>query len=134
MPSLNIRNMSDTLMKRLKVGSAEAGVTLREYVIGKLEGGNGEDRSSGTVESKRGTKVSAAGEREAGITRRSAEPAPVERKGVGVRLDAVAEVGRGVGKVSVETPAPKKLVQTCPHGKEKGWNCGLCGGQAKVGE
>jgi hypothetical protein len=22
--------------------------------------------------------------------------------------------------------------RTCPHGKPKGWNCGLCGGLAKI--
>lgn len=41
MPSLNIRNMSDTLMKRLKSEAALAGKTMREYVIGKLESTNG---------------------------------------------------------------------------------------------
>lgn len=38
MGQLNIRGVPDETMKLLKVRSAEAGVTLKEYVLGILEG------------------------------------------------------------------------------------------------
>jgi hypothetical protein len=41
MPSLNIRNIGNELVKRLKSEAALSGKTLREYVIGKLEQGSG---------------------------------------------------------------------------------------------
>jgi hypothetical protein len=41
MPSLNIRNIGNTLVQRLKSEAALKGKTLREYVIEKLENGNG---------------------------------------------------------------------------------------------
>jgi hypothetical protein len=47
------------------------------------------------------------------------------------------EAAAGVGSQCVycgyiKSEHPK--LKTCPHGKEKGWNCGLCGGLAKVSE
>jgi hypothetical protein len=91
MPSLNIRNIGNELVKRLKSEAALAGVTLREYVIGKLEN----DRA---VDVPRAAEVPAR-KRGAGTSERVSKPSP-----------------------------------TCPHGKEKGYHCGLCGGLAKVGE
>jgi len=36
--------------------------------------------------------------------------------------------------VTNELRKSKKISKTCPHGKERGYNCGFCGGLAKVGE
>jgi hypothetical protein len=38
MPALHIRDISDTLLKRLKSEAALSGMTLREYVIRQLDG------------------------------------------------------------------------------------------------
>jgi plasmid stability protein len=38
MAALHIRDISDVLLKRLKVEAAEAGITLKEYVVELLDG------------------------------------------------------------------------------------------------
>ena len=138
MATLVIRRIEETLLKKVRHEAVDRGISLRELVIEKLGGAHGEGADSGAVESKRGAAVGTRGRRKAEVAGRGAEPDRVEStaRRVGVRLDAVSEGGGGTGKVSVETaaPAPKKLVKTCPHGTEKGWKCGLCGGLAKVGE
>jgi hypothetical protein len=101
MPSLNIRNISDTLMKRLKSESALAGVTLREYVIGKL-GENGRPCNN--------------------------HRAVVPESGGEVRRDE----GRQPDAAGGVEKRPVRAGKHCPHGKEKGYHCGMCGGLAKV--
>src|SRR5258708_4789109 len=44
MPALHIRDISDTLMKRLKSDAALNGITLREHVINQLGGQKTADR------------------------------------------------------------------------------------------
>lgn len=109
---------------------------LFEKMTFPVEVDNGEGSGRRAVEPKRSAAVDTGRGRKAEVAGRGAKSdrvdAPAGR--VGVRLDAVSEGGRGIGKVSVETQAvvPKKVAKTCPHGKPKGYNCGLCGGLAKV--
>jgi hypothetical protein len=64
MADLNIRNVDDALVKRLKLEAVERGATLREIVIGKLANGNSGNRATGdagsgaVVSARRGARVS----------------------------------------------------------------------------
>jgi len=49
MPALHIRDISDTLMKRLKSDAALNGITLREHVIHQLGCEKTKDRVSGDL-------------------------------------------------------------------------------------
>lgn len=49
MPALHIRDVEEKLVQRLKAEAALGGVTLREYVIGRLGGQKTEDRGSGDM-------------------------------------------------------------------------------------
>lgn len=117
-PALNIRNVSERLVKRLKLEAAILGVTLRAYVVERLENGGDalegfggkevagspspkeKDEGSGGVQGVRGgAKVRAGGRREPG-------------SGGGVAG------GKGVG-------------ERCAHGTVVGEYCGYCFGVAR---
>jgi hypothetical protein len=60
----------------------------------------------------------------------SVQPAPVEPD----RTESAAgseEADAPVGETG-KTDRPSKKSKTCPHGKPRGYHCGLCGGKAKV--
>jgi hypothetical protein len=61
MAALHIRDISDILMKRLKTEAVQAGKTLREHVIDRLENGKTEDRRVEAV--RPAVEVRAAGGR-----------------------------------------------------------------------
>ena len=124
---MNIRNMSDTLLKRIKSEAALAGKTLREYVIGRLESGdhraegvpglakNGEDAGR---QSHGARRVRAAGD---------AVEESIARSGQGIEVRTVA------GDPGLPNP---KVCVNCDHqkGKHGGFkgacqveNC-MCGG------
>lgn len=117
---LNIRNVNEALVKALKVEAARRGMTLREIVIEKL--GSGRDVTPVTAE---GQEPKETGELQE--TEERAGVPPVRGDG-GVRV-----VGRGSHQSRGGAGRVPKKARTCPHGKEKGWHCGLCGGLAKVG-
>ena len=65
MAALNIRNIGNTLVQRLKSEAALSGKTLREYVIEKLE-----SRDSGIPDVQPSIEVPAAQRRESAPARR----------------------------------------------------------------
>lgn len=122
MAALHIRDISDTLLKDLKVHAAECGLTLKQYVVGKLampsgwlggsrvignggvtmgsgtnflEGSNGEGNGSGTVEPERSPAVGQGKRRKGNRSGRSAKPVGVAAEASGTGLDAVPQ-GQGI--------------------------------------
>jgi hypothetical protein len=73
MASLNIREVDEALVKELKVGAAQAGLTLKQYVLRKL-GGDGlekkvaeESQSSVGAKSRKARYPIRSGERKARV-------------------------------------------------------------------
>lgn len=103
MAALHIRDISDRLMKRLKVEAAKNGETLREYVIGELGGDEGR-----------------AGHRAKGADWKNPVHSVRGRERVPVRVmdgDVVSGV-RGFGKPPVTLPRANVCVN-CDHAKSK---------------
>jgi len=119
MPALHIRDISDTLMKRLKSDAALNGITLREHVINQLGGQKTKDRVSEDLPRPAQVPV---------VKRGASRSERVSASSDRVDLDATSSKDTAIGKVSL----PTRQVPRCEHGTEKGYHCWQCGGLAKV--
>ena len=99
MGALHIRDIGDTLIKELKTRAAEEGVTLKQYVIWKLEGRHGDSDGGGAVEPDRGTKIPIKGRRKSGVAGRSKLAGGGESGGVAT-VREVPEPAGGKGKLT----------------------------------
>lgn len=108
MAALNIRNVGEDLIKRLKADAALNGMTLRDYVLMQLDGAE-------RIKSGRGSAKSVANP--------SNESQAVAGKPANPADHSSAEM---------PTAPISKISKTCKHGTAKGWNCWQCGGIANV--
>jgi plasmid stability protein len=120
MADLNLRNVSEELIRGLKIEAAERGVTMREVAVERLTGAS-RGRGNGKGSKDRSAAVPGAGG-EVGTARGRKRNAAVDVEGRG---GAAKAGGSAVAKA-------EKRVGVCEHGAAKGSYCGFCFGPAKI--
>jgi hypothetical protein len=106
MSNLNIRGFPSSLLMRLRQEALSRGVTLREYVIGKLSGAEGQRRK----------KIDSA------LDDRELQEIPQKPGG-----PEQNETLHKPPKEEAKAPA-----RSCRHGTKLGFHCWKCGGKAKA--
>lgn len=123
MAALHIRDIDDTLVKKLKLEAAILGVTMKEYVTDRLW--NGGDTLREVAEEREAIgvgKVQAKSERDGVLPVRGEGEVRVEERGsdaaVGVKVRVPAK-----DRKHTEDGLPR-----CKHGTKVGEYCGFCFG------
>jgi hypothetical protein len=142
MASLNIREVDEALVKELKVGAAQAGLTLKQYVLRKLGGDGLEKKVAESAKSSVGAEPrSLAGKADGQHPRTTGR-----RKGPSAKRGHASPVSRASSETKTapypakKTPDPdfrKKCArETCQHEKvyHKQGLCQLCDGGVTVHE
>lgn len=128
MAVLNVRNVPDVLMQRIKSEAALSGVTLREFVVRVLSGDrvveavvtDGATVGTEGVEIESERKYTSPKERDKAAS--APDPKPAGRDSTpGAHDPSKPKLPRGV---------TRGMPKTCEHGKELGGICMRCGGEA----
>ena len=127
--TLHIRNISDMLVKRLKVQAIESGISLKQLVVQILDGAEprravAQPANSEICKSEAETNISSAEMPTATNLTNNESDSPVSS----VREDAAIPAPERREPITSQANGTR----SCVHGTPKGYNCWQCGGLAKV--